>query len=158
MSCTSLRPFPAGVPEHEDELIIPAREGALRVLRAARAVGVKRVVPTSSFAAIGYGHAPQAAPFDETTWTDLAGEGVPAYPKSRTLAERAAWDFITAEANGLELTVVNPVAVFGRVLGPDTSASIVGIQRLMNGAMPGLSKSGSAWSTCATSPICTFAP
>ena len=68
-------PFPVGVPKHEDELIIPAREGALRVLRAARAAGVKRVVLTSSFAAIGYGHAPQAAPFDETSWTDLAGEG-----------------------------------------------------------------------------------
>ena len=133
-------PFPVGVPKHEDELIIPAREGALRVLRAARAAGVKRVVLTSSFAAIGYGHAPQAAPFDETTWTDLAGEGVPAYPKSKTLAERAAWDFITAEGNGLELAVVNPVAVFGPVLGPDTSASIVGIQRMMNGAMPGLPK------------------
>src|SRR5271156_5810036 len=64
-------PFPPNVPAHEDELIVPAREGALRVLRASRAAGVKRVVLTSSFAAIGYGKAPQAAPFDETTWTDL---------------------------------------------------------------------------------------
>jgi dihydroflavonol-4-reductase len=130
-------PFPPGVPKHEDDLIIPARDGALRVLRAARAAGVKRVVLTSSFAAIGYGHRPQAAPFDETTWTDLEGQSVPAYPKSKTLAERAAWDFIAKEG-GLELSVVNPVVVFGPVLGPDMSASILGIQRMLNGAMPGL--------------------
>jgi dihydroflavonol-4-reductase len=63
-------PFPAGLPRHEDELIVPAREGTLRVLRASRDAGVKRVVLTSSFAAIGYGHAPQTAPFDETSWTN----------------------------------------------------------------------------------------
>ena len=72
-------PLPASVPKHEDELIVPAREGALRVLRASRDAGVKRVVQTSSFAAIGYGHKAQAEPFDETTWTDLTGD-VAAYP------------------------------------------------------------------------------
>ena len=66
-------PFPAGIPKHEDELIVPARDGALRVLRAARDAGVKRVVLTSSFAAIGYGHPERRAPFDETTWTNLDG-------------------------------------------------------------------------------------
>src|SRR6516225_4106746 len=66
-------PFPAGVPQHEDELIVPAREGALRVLRASRAAQVKRVVLTSSFAAIGYGQKPQATPYDETSWTDPSG-------------------------------------------------------------------------------------
>src|SRR5579862_8381702 len=66
-------PFPAGVPKHDDELVVPAREGTLRLLRAARAAGVRRVVLTSSFAAIGYGHAPQSAPFDETSWTNLGG-------------------------------------------------------------------------------------
>src|SRR5258707_681929 len=74
-------PFPASVPKHEDELIVPAREGALRVLRASRDAGVKRVVLTSSFAAIGYGHEPQKTPFDETTWTDPQG-GMAAYVKS----------------------------------------------------------------------------
>jgi dihydroflavonol-4-reductase len=69
-------PFPANVPAHEDELIVPAREGTLRVLRAARDTGIKRVVLTSSFAAIGYGHKPRSAPFNETDWTDLAGEGL----------------------------------------------------------------------------------
>ncbi len=131
-------PFPLGVPKHEDDLIVPAREGALRVLRAARNGGVKRVVMTSSFAAIGYGHPPRTAPFDETDWTDLQGPNVGAYPKSKTIAERAAWDFIAREGGTLELSVVNPVAVFGPVLGPDFSTSIILTQRLLNGAMPGL--------------------
>ncbi len=130
-------PFPSTVPKHEDDLIIPAREGALRVLRAARDAGVKRVVLTSSFAAIGYGQKPQQTPFNETNWTDPNGEGVLPYAKSKTLAERAAWDFIAHEGGGLELSVVNPVGVFGPVLGPDFSTSILLVQRLMDGAMPG---------------------
>jgi nucleoside-diphosphate-sugar epimerase len=129
-------PFPAGLPKHEDELIVPAREGALRVLRASRDAGVKRVVLTSSFAAVGYGHPPQKAPFDETNWTDLSGSVAP-YVKSKTLAERAAWDFIAKQGGGLELCVVNPVAVFGPVLGPDYSTSILLLQRLMDGSVPG---------------------
>ena len=130
-------PFPSTVPKHEDELIVPAREGALRVLRAARDAGVKRVVLTSSFAAIGYGQKEQAGPFDETNWTNLDGPDVLPYVKSKTLAERAAWDFISKEGGGLELSVVNPVGVFGPVLGPDFSTSILLVQRLMDGAMPG---------------------
>lgn len=131
-------PFPPGVPKNEDELIVPAREGALRVLRAARGAGVKRVVLTSSFAAIGYGQKAQNAPFNETNWTDANGEGVTAYAKSKTLAERAAWDFVAKEGGGLELSVVNPVGVFGPVLGPDYSTSILLVQRMMDGAMPGV--------------------
>ncbi len=130
-------PFPESLPKHEDELIVPAREGALRVLRAARDAGVKRVVLTSSFAAIGYGHPPQQAPFDETSWTQPEGTDVLPYVKSKTLAERAAWDFIEREGGGLELSVVNPVGIFGPVLGPDYSTSILLVQRLMDGAMPG---------------------
>ena len=130
-------PFPASVPKHEDELIVPAREGTLRVLRAARDARVKRVVLTSSFAAIGYGHPPQNAPFDETYWSDVTGGDVTAYVRSKTLSERAAWDFIAREGRDLELAVVNPVAVFGPVLGPDYSTSILLIQRLMLGAVPG---------------------
>ena len=129
-------PFPAGIPKHEDELIVPARDGALRVLRAARDAGVKRVVLTSSFAAIGYGHPERRAPFDETTWTNL-DVSVAAYTKSKTLAERAAWDFIAREGGGLELSVVNPVGVFGPVLGADYATSIQLVQRLMTGSMPG---------------------
>ena len=133
-------PLPPSVPKHEDDLIVPARDGALRVLRAAREAGVKRVVLTSSFAAVGYGYKPQSAPFDETNWTHLDGDDVAPYTKSKTLAERAAWDFIGKEGGGLELSVVNPVAVFGPVLGADYSASILLVQRLMDGALPGSPK------------------
>src|SRR5882757_6685915 len=90
-------PFPAGAPKHENELIVPARDGALRVLRAARDSGVKRVVLTSSFAAVGYGHAPRDQPFTETDWTDPGGRRLGAYAKSKTLAERAAWEFIARD-------------------------------------------------------------
>ncbi len=133
-------PFPSGIPKNEDELIVPAREGALRVLRASRNAGVKRVVLTSSFAAVGYGHEPQKAPFDETSWTDPNGEDVRPYVKSKTLAERAAWDFIAREGERLELSVVNPVGVFGPVLGADYATSILLVQRMMDGAMPGCPK------------------
>lgn len=129
-------PFPPHAPKHEDELIIPARDGALRVLRAARDAGVARVVMTSSFAAVGYGHKPQAAPFTEADWTDIAGPGVAAYPKSKTIAERAAWDFIASEGGKLELSVVNPVGIFGPVLSADYAPSILIVQRLLDGAVP----------------------
>ncbi len=129
-------PFPASAPKLEDELIVPAREGALRVLRAARDAGVKRVVLTSSFAAIGYGVKITDRPFTEENWTDPSGM-IGAYAKSKTLAERAAWDFVAREGGALELSVVNPVGVFGPVLGPDYSTSIQIVQRLMDGAMPG---------------------
>lgn len=117
-------PLPEAVPKDENEIIAPAREGTLRVLRAARDAGVRRVVLTSSFAAVGYGHRPQAAPFDETLWTDPAAEDILPYVKSKTLAEGAAWQFMAHEGGSLELAAVNPVGVFGPVLGPDYSASI----------------------------------
>src|SRR6202522_1597943 len=131
-------PFPPDIPKDENELIVPAREGALRVLRAARDAGVKRVVLTSSFAAIGYGSKPTDVPYSEENWTDLRGGNVSAYVKSKTLAERAAWDFIAGEGGALELSVVNPVVVFGPVLGPDYSTSIHLLRRLMDGELPGL--------------------
>lgn len=131
-------PFPAGAPKHEDELIIPARDGVLRVLRASRDAGVKRVVMTSSFAAIGYGFEDTSRQFTEDSWTDTDGEHVSAYVKSKTIAERAAWDFVGREGGELELAVVNPVVVLGPVLGPDLSASILLVQRLMDRAMPAL--------------------
>ena len=131
-------PFPPGVPKHEDELIIPARQGALRVLRAARDAGVRRVVLTSSFAAIGYGKMPlNGQPFTEENWTDPTAR-VSAYVKSKTLAERAAWDFIASEGGALELAVVNPVGIFGPVFGPDHSTSTEFVQRMLNGGLPGL--------------------
>ncbi len=127
--------MPPNLPKYEDELIVPARQGTLRVLRASRDAGVKRVVLTSSFAAIGYGHEPQTTPFNETNWTNIQADTA-AYVKSKALAERAAWDFIANEGGGLELSVVNPVAVFGPVLGPDFSPSVLLLRRLMDGSVP----------------------
>jgi nucleoside-diphosphate-sugar epimerase len=131
-------PFPPNIPKHEDELIVPAREGTLRVLRAARDAGVRRVVLTSSFAAIGYGQPQQQAPFDETNWTDPNSAGLTAYVKSKTLGERAGWNLIASEGGRLELSVVNPVGVFGPVLGPDFSTSIMLVKRVLDGTMPGV--------------------
>jgi dihydroflavonol-4-reductase len=140
-------PFPASTPRDEDELIVPARDGALRVLRAARAEGVRRVVLTSSLAAISYGHGDGHGhsglgtpdrPFTEQDWTDLDGPHVPAYPKSKTIAERAAWDFVAHEADSPELAVVNPAGVLGPVLGSDLSTSLTIIQRMLNRGMPAL--------------------
>jgi len=130
-------PLPSHVPKDENELIRPAREGTLRVLRAARDAGVKRVVVTSSFAAIGYGHPPRSVPFDETSWTNLdGGAEVQPYVKSKTLAERAAWDFVAREGGDLELSVINPAGIFGPVLGDDYAGSIGLMKALMDGAMP----------------------
>lgn len=128
-------PIPAAAPKKEDELIMPARDGALRVLKAARDAKVKRVVLTSSCGAIYYGHPPQAAPFDETSWTNTDGE-MSAYVRSKAIAERAAWDFMAAEGGQLELSTINPAGIFGPVLGADASSSIELITRLMRG-MPG---------------------
>jgi nucleoside-diphosphate-sugar epimerase len=130
-------PFPSGVPKNEDDLIIPAREGALRVLRASRDEGVKRVVMTSSFAAIGYGQEIPEKPFTEEDWTNPDGKKVGAYIKSKTLAEKAAWEFIMLEGGVLELSTINPVGVLGPVLGADYSSSIQIIKRLLDGSMPG---------------------
>jgi nucleoside-diphosphate-sugar epimerase len=128
-------PFPAVQPKDPDELIRPARDGALRVLRAARGAGVRRVVLTSSFAAIGYGHRDDRLR-DETQWTELDGPGVYPYIQSKTIAERAAWDFVAD--GGPELAVVNPVGVIGPVLGTDLSTSIELVKRLLDGGVPAL--------------------
>jgi dihydroflavonol-4-reductase len=129
-------PLSTSVPKDENEMIIPARDGTLRVLRAARDAGVKRAVVTSSLGAIAYGHPPREKPFDETDWTNLDGLDAQPYIKSKTLAERAAWDFVAREGGGLELSVVNPAGIFGPVLGPDFSGSIEIVKSLLDGAMP----------------------
>lgn len=129
-------PFPREAPRRDQELIGPAREGTLRVLAAARNSGVRRVVLTSSFAAIGYGHRVREKPFDETDWTQPDTPGLSAYARSKTLAERAAWDFVARQGGGLELSVINPVAVLGPLLGPDFAPSIELVQRMLSGGMP----------------------
>ena len=128
-------PMPIAPPKTEDELIVPARDGALRVLAAARDAGVRRVVFTSTCGAIYYGHPPQQAPFDETSWTNIDGE-MSAYVRSKSIAERAVWDFMASEGGALELSVINPAGIFGPVLGADYSSSIELVKRLLNG-MPG---------------------
>jgi len=127
-------PFPASDPENEDELVIPAREGALRVLKAAKEAGVKRVVLTSSFAAVGYSIEVADHVFTEKDWTDV-NVPLPAYIKSKTVAEKAAWDYVADEGNRLELTVINPVGIFGPALGGITSASLdIAITGIINGS------------------------
>jgi dihydroflavonol-4-reductase len=131
-------PTPSGNQVREEEWIRPAVDGNLRVLRAAREAGVRRVVLTSAFGAIGVGHRPRSRPFDETDWSDLNGNVAP-YQKSKTLAERASWEFIAREGGGLELAAVNPTTVLGPALGPDYSHSIRLIKNLLEG-QPGCPK------------------
>jgi dihydroflavonol-4-reductase len=131
-------PTPSGTYASEEEWIKPAVDGNLRVLRASRDSGVKRVVLTSAFGAIGAGHKPLARPFVETNRTDLTGNVAP-YQKSKTLAERASWDFIANEGRGLELASVNPTMVLGPALGPDYSHSIRTIREMLEG-QPGYPK------------------
>src|SRR5580698_2745932 len=113
-------PFPLQHTGNEDELIRPARDGTLRVLRAAHAARVKRVVYVSSFGAIGYGHSGDG-PFLEECWTNVDAGDVQPYVKSKTLAERAAWEFVEDEGRGLELVSINPAGIFGPALRTGTS-------------------------------------
>ena len=117
-------PTPTGSQTSEEEWIRPAVDGNLRVLRAARDAGVRRVVLTSAFGAICAGHGPMGRPFTETDWSDLQAPDVWPYQKSKTLSEQAAWDFVAREGRGLELSAINPVVVLGPVFGPDYSHSI----------------------------------
>ncbi|WP_420147041.1 SDR family oxidoreductase [Spirosoma sp.] len=127
-------PFPAQEPKDENELIVPARDGALRVLRASKEAGVERVVLTSSFAAIGYGREPSNHVFTEADWTDEKAP-IMAYIKSKTVAEKAAWQFMEAEGGTMELTVINPVGIFGPVIGSISSASIDLVRAIINGTI-----------------------
>jgi len=135
-------PLPTGVVRHEDDLIVPAREGALRALRFARDAGVSRVVMTSSVAAIAYGHGQAIGTYSEADWTDVNGPQVHAYAKSKTLAERAARDWMTREGGAMEYCSVNPAAVLGPVLSGDYSGSIEIVTRLITGSLPGLPNFG----------------
>ncbi|MGB3502249.1 MAG: aldehyde reductase [Mesorhizobium sp.] len=128
-------PLPPSMPKDENELIVPARDGALRALRAARDAGVERAVLTSSFAAIGYGNVPAGGVYTEADWTDTS-KPIAAYTKSKAIAERAAWDFIAREGGSLQLATVNPVVVFGPALTADLSASTLLISRMLAGRVP----------------------
>jgi len=131
-------PYPDKPPKRERDLIEPARDGALRVLRAAAKAGVKRVVLTSSIAAMVYGHSDRGdEDFDEDDWTDVDAAGVSAYAKSKTLAEKAAWDFMqSSDADGMELSVINPGLVFGPVLNTHVGTSASLVKRILRRELP----------------------
>jgi nucleoside-diphosphate-sugar epimerase len=128
-------PIGLGVPKDENEMIIPAVEGTLRVLRAAKAAGVKRVVMTSNFGAVGYSHENTSTIITEEDWTDPNEPGLSAYNKSKVLAERAAWEFMQNADGAMELTVINPMGIFGPSLGPDLSSGFELLKRVMDGSM-----------------------
>jgi nucleoside-diphosphate-sugar epimerase len=129
-------PLSDSAQQTEAAVIASARDGSLRVLRAARDAKVKRVVMTSSCGAVYYGYPPCAEPFDENNWSQPDRGDMSAYVKSKLIAERAAWNFIQTEGGALELSVINPAGIFGPVLGPDASSSTQMVKRLLKG-MPG---------------------
>lgn len=136
-------PFPPRQPEDPDELILPAREGTLRVLETALREGVKRVVVTSSAVAVANSGRPPASgeAFTEEDWSDPANPDLTPYGRSKTIAERSAWDFVNERNETGRLTVINPSAILGPALSDDRSYSLQAIERLLEG-MPGIPRLG----------------
>jgi nucleoside-diphosphate-sugar epimerase len=134
-------PFPPKQPKDPEELIVPARDGTLRVLRAGLAAGAKRIVVTSSVAAVRNarrdGHAP-ARELTEADWTDPDNPELTPYTRSKTIAELAAWDFMRAQGAEERLVTIQPGAIIGPVLGPERSYSLQTVERMLTGRMPGL--------------------
>jgi nucleoside-diphosphate-sugar epimerase len=130
-------PIPSAQPKDPDELIVPAREGTVRVLRAARDAGARRVVLTSSFAAVGYSPKP-VRDYTEADWTDPDTPGLPPYPRSKAIAERAAWDFIETEGGDTQLVVMNPTFIPGPSLVAALRSTMTGFTAIIEGTMPAL--------------------
>ncbi|MFM7029002.1 MAG: NAD-dependent epimerase/dehydratase family protein [Chakrabartia sp.] len=135
-------PLPSNAPKSDEDLIVPAREGALRALRFAKEAGVARFVMTSSVAAIAYGHARTREYFTEADWTDITSPDAYAYVKSKTIAERAARDWVAQNAPEMEFVTVNPSLVLGPLLAADFSTSLEAIKKLLEGSLPGLPRLG----------------
>ncbi|MCF6165094.1 SDR family oxidoreductase [Furfurilactobacillus rossiae] len=131
--------------KNEDEMIRPAVDGVLRVMRASRDAGVKRFVLTSAYGAIFAGHKNRTTPYTEKDWTDLSAKNIHPYQKSKTMSEHAAWNFINSEGNGMELATVNPVGVMGPVLSSDYSHSNIQIQDLLEGKIKAVPKVDSGY-------------
>ncbi len=130
-------PIPSAQPQDPDELIVPAREGTVRVLSAARDAGARRVVLTSSFAAVGY--SPKAVrDYTEEDWTNPDTPGLAPYPRSKAIAERAAWDFIATEGGDTELVVVNPTFIAGPSLVSALRSTLTYFKAIIEGAMAAL--------------------
>jgi nucleoside-diphosphate-sugar epimerase len=121
--------------DNPDEVVIPAREGTLHVLGAARDAGARRVVLTSSFAAVGYTPKP-GNEYTESDWTDPNSPGLAAYPRSKAIAERTAWDFIEREGGATELVVINPTFILGPTLTVQARSSLHLIKSMLDGTMP----------------------
>jgi dihydroflavonol-4-reductase len=134
-------PFPPTQPKDPDELIVPAREGTLRVLRASLDAGVERVVVTSSVAAVTGGRGRPSRPLTEADWSDPDNPKLSPYARSKTIAERAAWDFARERGATEKLATVNPGAIVGPLLSEDRSFSLEAIERLLRG-MPGVPRIG----------------
>jgi dihydroflavonol-4-reductase len=128
-------PLPTGIPKDANELIVPARDGALRALRAAKAAGVTRFVMTSSVAAISYGRGRGVHTFTEADWTDLSKPGLTPYVQSKTVAERAARDWVASQGGEMEYCSICPSVVLGPVWSADYSASVEIIKKLLDGSM-----------------------
>ena len=129
-------PLHAHAPKHEDDLIVPAREGTLRALRFANEAGVQRFVQTSSLAAMGYGRSEKHYTVNERDWTDINHPSAYPYVKSKTIAERSARDWIDATGTAMEFVSVNPSLVLGPADSADFSASVVVIEQLLGGKIP----------------------
>jgi nucleoside-diphosphate-sugar epimerase len=138
-------PFPPAQPKDPDELIVPARDGTLRVLRASLAAGVERVVVTSSVAAVrnaGDDGAARGRELMEADWTDPDNPHLTPYTRSKTIAEQAAWSYMRDQGAENRLVTVQPGAIIGPVLGDDRSYSLQAVERMLTGRMPGLPRLG----------------
>jgi dihydroflavonol-4-reductase len=138
-------PFPPAQPKDPDELIVPARDGTLRVLRASLSAGVKRIVLTSSVAAVrnaGPGSDSRGRELTEADWSDPANPKLTPYTRSKTIAERAAWDYMRQQGAEERLVTVQPGAIIGPLLGRDRSYSLQAVERMLTGRMPGLPRLG----------------
>jgi dihydroflavonol-4-reductase len=134
-------PFPLLEPKNEDELILPAVQGTLHVLHAAHNSNIRRVVIVSSVAAVSSGHNSENRTFNENDWS-IIENNIGAYSKSKTLAERAAWDFINGAENTkkMELVAINPPLIFGPLLNKDFPTSAEMIRTFMLGQVPGVAR------------------
>jgi dihydroflavonol-4-reductase len=131
-------PFPVIQPENADDLIVPAREGALRALRFALDAGVQRIVLTSSTAAVANPRPPRGGSFTEKDWSDSSQTELTAYVRSKTIAERAAWDYVASRNATASFSVVNPSLILGPPLSRDLSSSLSVMTRMLQGRLPGL--------------------
>ena len=134
-------PFILELPKHEDDLIVPAKNGVKHVFEAAIQNNIHRIVQTSSIVSIMYGHENGKTNFDETNWTDINGPMVTPYTKSKTLAEKLVWEFVQNNPQ-LKVTTINPGFILGPILGKDPGTSAAVILKMMKGEYPGVPQLG----------------